>query len=168
MTESFWEPLAAFRHTGLHHLTAHDDGMLQKMGTVATETFPGPSSARLSSQFCDANSGLRAITEREGSAVIVHVGGDIDASNESSWQRLVSRSAVLAIAPGLFVVDVSELEFVGSCAYAVLAEESVRCRERGVTLRLVSVQPIVARTIAACGLAPVLPMYPTIETALSG
>ncbi len=52
-------------------------------------------------------------------------------------------------------------------AYAVLAQESVRCRRRGVNLRLVSNQPIVARTIAACGLRRLLPMYTTVETALA-
>jgi anti-anti-sigma factor len=141
--------------------------MSPTMNTVAITTFPEPSSTRLSSQFCDANSGLRAITECDGSAVVVHVGGDIDASNESAWERLVSRSAAIAIAPGPFVVDVRELEFMGSCAYAVLAQEAARCERRGVGLRLVSGQLIVGRTIEACGLDGLLPLYPTIETALS-
>jgi anti-anti-sigma factor len=148
-------------------LTAHDDGIAPKMNTVATDAFPAPSSARLSSQFGDTNSGLRAITECTGSAVVVYVGGDIDASNESAWRRLVSRSASIAIAPGPFVIDVQALEFMGSCAYAALADEAVQCRRRGVKLRLVSSQPVVARTIAACGLRSLLPMYTTVENALS-
>jgi anti-anti-sigma factor len=137
------------------------------MNTVAAETFPAPSSTRLSSQFGDANSGLRAITECTGSAVVIYVGGDIDASNQSVWQRLVSRSAAIAIAPGPFVIDIRALDFMGSCAYAALANEAVRCRRRGVSLRLVSSQPVVARTVAACGLGRLLPMYTTVETALS-
>jgi anti-anti-sigma factor len=141
--------------------------MLQKMSTVAIKTFPGASSTQLSSQCGDAPSGLRAVTECTGSAVVVHVDGDIDATNESIWQRLVSRSAGIAIAPGPFVIDVRDLDFMGSCAYAVLAQEAVRCRRRGVSLRLVTSQPVVARTIAACGLRRVLPMFTTVETALS-
>ncbi|MDP7734790.1 anti-sigma factor antagonist [Mycobacterium paragordonae] len=137
------------------------------MNTVAIGSSPGPSTTRLSSQIADPNSGLRAVTECTGSAVVVHVGGDIDASNEIIWQRLVNRSAAIAIAPGPFVIDIRELDFLGSCAYAVLAQESVRCRRRGVNLRLVSNQPIVARTIAACGLRRLLPMYTTVETALA-
>ena len=137
------------------------------MNTAAITTCPEQSSRRLSSRFCDANSGLRAITECDGSAVVVHVGGDIDASNESAWERLVSKSAAIAIAPGPFVVDVRELEFMGSCAYAVLAQEAASCVRRGVDLRLVSGQLIVGRTIAACGLGGLLPLYPTVETALS-
>jgi anti-anti-sigma factor len=141
--------------------------MLQKMNTVAIGTAPGPASTRPDSQHGDAQSGIRAVTECTGSAVVVHVGGDIDASNENVWQRLVNRSASIAIAPGPFVIDVRDLEFMGSCGYAVLAQASVRCRRRGVNLRLVSNQPIVARTIAACGLRRLLPMYTSVESALS-
>jgi anti-anti-sigma factor len=137
------------------------------MSTVASTTFPEGPTARLSSRFCDANSGLRAITECDGTAVVVRVGGDIDASNEGAWERLVSKSAALAIAPGPFVVDVRELEFMGSCAYSVLAQEAARCERRGLGLRLVSGQVIVGRTIAACGLGGLLPLYPTVEAALS-
>jgi anti-anti-sigma factor len=137
------------------------------MKTVAREIFPAPCSTRLSSQFGDLNSGLRSITELSGSAVVIQVGGDIDASNESVWQRMVSRTASIAIAPGPFIVDVRALDFMGSCAYAALANEAVRCGRRGVSLRLVSSQPVVARTIAACGLGRLLPMYTSVDNALS-
>lgn len=137
------------------------------MRTVAIGPGAGPSSTRPSSQPSDLHSGLRAVTGCTGSAVVVHVGGDIDASNEVAWQRLVSKSAAIAIAPGPFVIDIRDLDFMGSCAYAVLAQESVRCRRRGVNMRLVSNQPIVARTIAACGLRRLIPLYATVETALA-
>lgn len=137
------------------------------MRTVAIGPGAGPSSTRPSSQPSDLHSGLRAVTECTGSAVVVHVGGDIDASNEVAWQRLVSKSAAIAIAPGPFVIDIRDLDFMGSCAYAVLAQESVRCRRRGVNMRLVSNQPIVARTIAAYGLRRLIPLYATVETALA-
>lgn len=137
------------------------------MRTVAIGPGAGPSSTRPSSQPSDLHSGLRAVTECTGSAVVVHVGGDIDASNEVAWQRLVSKSAAIAIAPGPFVIDIRDLDFMGSCAYAVLAQESVRCRRRGVNMRLVSNQPIVARTIAACGLRRLIPLYATVEIALA-
>jgi anti-anti-sigma factor len=112
-------------------------------------------------------SGLHTVTERTGSSVVVHVGGDIDASNERAWQDVLSRGAAETVAPGPFVVDVCDLDFMGSCGYAALAHEAELCRNRGITLRLVSIQPIVARTIAACGLRPLLPTYATVETALS-
>jgi anti-anti-sigma factor len=114
-----------------------------------------------------APSGLRTVTKRTGSSVIVHVDGDIDASNESAWQDVLSRGAAETVAPGPFVIDVCDLDFMGSCGYAALAHEAELCRNRGVTLRLVTCQPIVARTIAACGLRSLLPTYATVETALS-
>ena len=55
---------------------------------------------------------------------------------------------------------------MGSCAYATLANEAVRCGRRGVNVRLVSSQPVVARTIAVCGLGRLLPMYTSRENAL--
>lgn len=138
------------------------------MNTAVTgSTTTGPSSSRLSSQHNDPGSGLRAVTECTGSAVVVQVGGVIDASNKTAWQRLVSENGAIAIAPGPLVVDIREVDFLGSGAYAVLAQESARCRSRGVNLRLVTSQPIVARTIAACGLRGLLPIYATVETALA-
>jgi len=136
------------------------------MKTLANQKFPAPPNTRLSSQFGDPNSGLRSITELSGSAVVIHVGGDVDAGNDSVWRRMVSRTASIAGAPGPFVIDVRALDFMGSCAYVALADEAVRCRRRGVELRLVSNQPVVARTIAACGLGRLLPMYASLETAL--
>jgi anti-anti-sigma factor len=114
-----------------------------------------------------APSGLRTVTKRTGSSVVVHVDGDIDASNESTWQDVLSRGAAETVAPGPFVIDVCDLDFMGSCGYAALAHEAEVCRNRGVTLRLVTCQPIVARTIAACGLHTLLPTYATVQTALS-
>jgi anti-anti-sigma factor len=114
-----------------------------------------------------APSGLRTVTKRTGSSVVVHVDGDIDASNETAWQDVLSRGAAETVAPGPFVIDVCDLDFMGSCGYAALAHEAAQCRNRGVTLRLVTQQPIVDRTIAACGLRPLLPTYASVETALS-
>ena len=79
----------------------------------------------------------------------------------------LSEAAAVVTAPGPFVVDVSGLDFMGCCAFAALAEEAERCRERGVELRLVSHQAIVARIVQACGLSQMLPVYPTTDAALA-
>jgi anti-anti-sigma factor len=78
----------------------------------------------------------------------------------------LSQSAAQAVTLGSFVIDVRDLDFMGSRGYAALAHEAVECRSRGINLRLVVSQPIVAHTIAACGLRPLLPTYTTVETAL--
>jgi anti-anti-sigma factor len=124
-------------------------------------------SSRLISELAQASSTLRMTTERIGLAVIVSAGGELDASNEGTWRRLLSESAAAAGPPGPLVVDTSGLDFIGCCAYAALAEEAEHCGQRGVGLRLVSNQPVVPRIVAACGLSELLPVDDSIDAALS-
>ncbi|HTY34814.1 anti-sigma factor antagonist [Mycobacterium sp.] len=124
-------------------------------------------STRLVYQLGDPHSTLRATTDRNGAAVLISAGGEIDACNEHTWRQLVSEAAGVVIPPGPFVVDVTGLDFMGCCAFAVLADEAQRCRDRGIELRLVSHEPIVTRIVDACGLNAVLPIYPTADAALA-
>lgn len=125
------------------------------------------SQAASSTERVDAPHALRAATRHVGTAVIISVAGEVDASNEGDWRYLLAEMAATAAAPGPVVVDVRELDFMGCCAFAVLAREAERCRRRGVTLRLVSQKPIVARTAAACGLRWLLPIHSTLQRALT-
>lgn len=124
-------------------------------------------STRLVYELGDPHSTLRATTDRNGAAVLINAGGEVDACNEHTWRQLVSEAAGVVIPPGPFVVDVTGLDFMGCCAFAALADEAHRCRDRGIELRLVSHQPIVARIVDACGLNGVLPIYPTADAALA-
>jgi anti-anti-sigma factor len=140
------------------------------MSPVIAESMSSPPpilSTRLVHELGDPHSTLRATTDRNGAAVIINAGGEIDACNEHTWGRLVSEAAGIVIPPGPFVVDVSGLEFMGCCAFAVLADEAQRCRERGIELRLVSCERVVARIVDACGLNRLLPVYPTVDAALA-
>jgi anti-anti-sigma factor len=124
-------------------------------------------STRLVAELGGAHSSLRATIERSGLAVVVCAGGEVDASNDSSWRALLHEAATMVTPPGAFVVDVDSLEFMGCCAYAALSEEAHRCRRSGVDLRLVSRQSIVARVVAASGLGGLLPVYPSGDAALT-
>jgi anti-anti-sigma factor len=124
-------------------------------------------STRLVYELGDPHSTLRATTDRYGAAVVINAGGEIDACNEHTWRHLVSEAASVVTAPGPLVVDVTGLDFMGGCAFAVLADEAQRCHSRGIELRLVSRQPIVARIVDACGLSGMLPIYPTADSALA-
>ncbi len=124
-------------------------------------------STRLVSELGDSHSTLRATTDRDGPAVLIHAGGEIDAHNEQTWRHLVSEAAAVATPPGPFIVDVTGVDFMACCAFAVLADEAEWCRRRGVELRLVSRQPIVARIVKACGLTELLPIYPNVQLALA-
>ncbi|HXA90021.1 MAG TPA: anti-sigma factor antagonist [Mycobacterium sp.] len=124
-------------------------------------------STRLVYELGDPHSTLRATTDRSGPAVLIHAGGEIDAYNEHTWRQLLDEAAAVVTAPGSFVVDVSGLDFMGCCAFAALADEAERCRDRGVELLLVSHQPVVTRIVKACGLSHMLPVYPSVDAALT-
>jgi anti-anti-sigma factor len=137
--------------------------------SVAIEAFPIrlSLSAGLVSELSDVHSSLRAITDRRGSAVTVYVGGEIDAANVPTFRHLLREAAAAASSPGPVVVDIGGLDFMGCCAVTALAEEADRCRRRGVDVRLVSQEPIVARMLTAGGLSSRLDLYPDIDSALS-
>jgi anti-anti-sigma factor len=140
------------------------------MSPMLAETMSGPPlklSTRLLYELGDPHSTLRATTDRSDGAVLVNAGGEVDACNERTWRRLVSEAAGVVTSPGPLVIDVTGLGFLGCCAFAVLADEAQRCRTRGIELRLVSREPIIARIVAASGLGGVLPIYPTSEAALT-
>ncbi|KBZ63548.1 anti-sigma factor antagonist [Mycobacterium colombiense] len=124
-------------------------------------------STKLVYELGDPNSTLRATADRSGPSVVIYAGGEVDAYNEDTWRHLVREAATGVTAPGFFVVDVTGLDFMGCCAFAVLAEEAKGCRERDIDLRLVSRDPIVERIVDACGLGRLLPIYPTVDSALS-
>src|SRR3981081_4451931 len=91
--------------------------------------------------------------------------GELGSCNDAPWRHLVSEAAGVVTSPGPLIVDVTGLDFMGCCAFTVLAEEAENLRRRGVELRLVSRQPVVARIVDACGLSGVLPLYPTADSA---
>ena len=124
-------------------------------------------SSHLISELADARNTLRTTAERSGPSVIVHAGGELDASNESTWRRLLSEAAAATSPPSALVVDTSGLDFMGCCAFAALAEQAERCRHRGVDLRLVSSDPTVARIVDTCGLRGLLPVHGSVDDALS-
>jgi anti-anti-sigma factor len=124
-------------------------------------------SSRLISELAQARSTLRATTERCDMAVIVSAGGELDASNDAIWRRLLSEASTAAGPPGPLVVDISGLDFMGCCAFSALAEEAELCRDRGVEMRLVSTQPVVSRILKACGLSDALPVHDSVDVALS-
>ncbi len=140
------------------------------MSPVIAEPTSSPQltlSTRLVYELGDPRSTLRATTDRCGAAVIISAGGEIDACNERTWRHLVSEAANVVIPPGPFVVDVTGLDFMGCCAFEVLADEARRCKGRGIELRLVSCDPLVTRIVDACGLNRMLPIYPTADAALA-
>ncbi|WP_346773481.1 anti-sigma factor antagonist, partial [Mycobacterium sp. P7213] len=128
------------------------------VGGVVGEAFVAPE--------VPAEEELHVLVERRGSALLVHAGGSVDASNIAVWRRLVGEAAEVATAPGPLIIDTSALEFMGICAFAVLVEESASCRRRGIRLCLVSDQHITARVVDAAGIDAELSFAATVDDAL--
>ncbi|CQD12088.1 anti-anti-sigma factor [Mycobacterium lentiflavum] len=124
-------------------------------------------STRLVYELGDPHSTLRATTDRRGSAVLIYAGGEIDACNEQTWRHLVNEAAGVVTSPGPLIVDVTGLDFMACCAVEVLADTAAALRRRAIELRLVSPQRIVSRIVEACGLGGMLPVYPTVDSALA-
>ncbi|MCQ4363591.1 anti-sigma factor antagonist [Mycobacterium gordonae] len=137
------------------------------LGPSDSFSIPVQLSDRLSLELGEPSSTLRASTVRSGSAVVIRAGGEVDAANEHTWRGLLAEASAVASRPGPLIVDVSALDFMGCCAFAVLADQAERSRRRGVTLRLVSSDPGIARIVDACGFGHMLPVHPTTESALS-
>ncbi len=124
-------------------------------------------STRLLSELGKMHSKLRATTQRSGSAVIVHTGGEVDACNEDTWRHLLVEAAAAVIPSGMLVVDLTGLDFMACGAFSVLADQLASCRNRGVEVRLVTSQPVVSRILEACGLSDGLPVFATVDAALT-
>lgn len=134
------------------------------MNDATTSHFPSNDSAVGQSEPAGP---LRVAVERVGSAVVVRVGGDVDASNIATWRHLLDDVAGSTAAPGTFVVDTSALDFMAVCGFAALADTSRRCRRRGIAFCLVGDQlPLITRIIAACGWQTELPVYEDVSAAL--
>jgi anti-anti-sigma factor len=122
----------------------------------------------LAYELADARSRLTAAAQRSGPSAIIHVGGAVDAFNEDVWRRLIGETAKAVDSPGLFVIDVNAVSFLGCCAFDALADEAQRCLGRRVALRLVSREPPrLSRVIHACRFGGLLPVYATASAALA-
>lgn len=131
------------------------------MSLAVTEVFAAPVrlTPRLVAELGAEHSTLRAAVQGFDAAVIVYVGGEIDANNDETWRQLLAEASAFATAPQLFIVDVNSVDFMSCSSYLALADAARWCRQRGIELCLVSHQTSVARTVAACGLADVLTVH---------
>jgi len=74
--------------------------------------------------------------------------------------------ALLAEKPLLIVLDLSEMEFIGSCGLGAILEARHHCRLYGGQLRLARARPQVLDVLERTALTHLLPVYATTEEAL--
>ena len=107
-----------------------------------------------------------ARTAPEG--LIVQAFGQVDAHNESAWQRMLVESAATAPEDSTIVVDGRSLDFMSCGALVALAKQSVDSRQQRVTVRLVIAQSSIRRIIVECGMEDAISAYPDVDSALKG
>lgn len=159
---------AAWRDIGATPDRSDDDTGADTGVTAPTREHPSPLNDQPVAGPGHPAKSLRVVLERCGSALLVHAGGSVDASNVVLWRRLVGEAAAVTAAPGPLIVETDGLEFMGVCAFAVLVEESASCRSRGVTLHLVSSQPVVSRIVTAAGLDTELSFSANLDEVIDG
>ncbi|CRZ18177.1 anti-sigma factor antagonist [Mycolicibacterium neworleansense] len=114
------------------------------------------------------NQELRWTARTAPEGLIVQVSGQVDAHNESVWQRMLSESAAATPDASMLVVDAGSLDFMSCGALVALAKQTVDSRQRGVTLRLVIRQPSIMRVITQCGMDDAVSAHPDLNSALDG
>jgi anti-sigma B factor antagonist len=98
--------------------------------------------------------------------VVVAVSGEIDMATRDVVSQAL-HAHLDATPPGM-VIDLSEVEFLGSTGLAVLIEIDKRAPECRTQLGIVtSGSPAATRVMQISGLASLLPIYPTIADAVT-
>lgn len=110
---------------------------------------------------------LRWTTRTTTEALVVQVFGQVDAHNESDWQRML-RECAATPDRSLFIVDCGGLDFMSCGALVALAKQTADSRQLGVTMRLVIRQPSIMRIITRCGLNDSVSAHPDLDSALDG
>ncbi|MTD53375.1 anti-sigma factor antagonist [Amycolatopsis pithecellobii] len=103
---------------------------------------------------------LRISREFTDDGVLVRVAGDLDMATAGKLAEELRIARELGAASAPLIVLLDEVDFLGSAGLAVLVHES-----NG--LRIVASSRLVLHSIAATGLAEVLPVFPTVEDALA-
>jgi anti-anti-sigma factor len=95
--------------------------------------------------------GLRFAAHRSEKGTLVIVAGEIDASNTSTFASLLDD--VVATAPAVLALDLSELMFIASSGLNVLINTDQRLREQKGAIVIRSASPPVMKVLDVTGLA---------------
>lgn len=106
--------------------------------------------------------GLRVVARQVGGAVVIDVGGEIDSSNAHLLRTEVEK--VLAADPAVAVLDLSEVEFLGSAGLNALV---LLHSDHPAALRIVAATRSVLRPIELTGLDAQLPLFTSLDDALA-
>ncbi|HVV14563.1 STAS domain-containing protein [Amycolatopsis sp.] len=110
---------------------------------------------------------LRIRQEPADGHVLVRVAGEVDLATAGDLAGQLRRAQHAVVPPAPVVLDLEEVDFLGSAGLVVLVQEAEACQERGIPLRIVSSSRSVLRSIGVTGLDKVLTVAPTLREALA-
>lgn len=113
----------------------------------------------------DGRIALRITVEHLDAAIVVHVVGEVDLSTVTRLEESIT--SALDEQPAVLVVDLTGVEFMGSCGLAALWDAKKRAGE-DIRLCVATSHRATLRPIELTGLTDVLEPHPTVEDALAG
>ncbi len=97
--------------------------------------------------------------------VVVALGGELDATNTAGTARILQA----AVAPRLrIIVDLAKVTFMDCGSVRELLSARTQAQQAGGALLLAAPQPIVRRLLCLLGLIGLLPVFASVEEAVTG
>jgi anti-anti-sigma factor len=114
----------------------------------------------------NASSGLRVQPDVAGHSVVLTVVGELDMATAPILVDHLRAAEAAVVPPAPFVLDLTQLGYLGSPGLSLLVEHHWRCAELGSPLRVVAPQRGVRRLIEITGLDELLTVVPTLREAV--
>ncbi len=112
------------------------------------------------------NEPLGVTISHQGDVALVSLTGAADAAAADVLRgRMLD---LVATKPSMIVLDLSGLSFMGSAALGAVVLAHIRCRSSEASIRLVSPQASVERTLAVTRLDKLFDVFETVDAAIAG
>lgn len=111
-----------------------------------------------------ASQTLQAVRTRLNGAIILSIRGEVDLANAASLRTELT--SAFGTGTRLIVVDLTDLRYIDSSGINVLLDTHRAFAKDGSAIVLVVGSSMIQRTLKIVGLEELIPMYPTVETAV--
>jgi anti-sigma B factor antagonist len=108
---------------------------------------------------------ISVMTTHAAAVPIVHIAGEIDLAT-CDWIAEDVFEALATHPPGV-VIDLSDVQFIGSAGLALLIEANQRAEQMRADLRLVASHQPVLRPLQVAGLTDLFRLHPSISAAVT-
>ena len=104
-------------------------------------------------------------TRKEGNVTVVSVTGKMDAVSAPVLEKELSQ--LMADGEKGFVVDLGDLDYISSAGLRVILATAKRLKEKEGKILLASLQDMVKEVFEISGFSAIIPIYESVESALS-